>query len=186
MVVGLILAAGESRRMGAPKLTLRYGGESLLALAARKALAVCPQVYGVVGAYRELYAPILTAAGVVVVDNPAWAEGLAASLRAGIAALPETATGALVLLPDQPLVAEAHLKRLVARFHEGYELVFSSYDGTEGAPAVIGRPLFGQVMALAGDAGARRLKGHAGTFASVPLAEAADIDTPEDAARLLR
>lgn len=185
MIAGLILAGGESRRMGSPKLILEHQGVSLLSLAAQKALSVCPQVYGVVGAYGALYAPLLTAKGVRVVMNPDWQEGLAASLRAGIAALPPEAFAALILLADQPFVSRAHLLQLCATFQAGYELVFSCYDGVEGAPAVIGRALFQQVQMLSGDVGARRLKPYAQRVTCVPLDHPIDIDTPQDAAMFL-
>jgi molybdenum cofactor cytidylyltransferase len=185
VIAGLILAGGESRRMGRPKLMLEHQGVSLLSLVAQKALSVCPVVYGVVGAYSDLYAPLLRAKGVEVIVNADWQEGLASSLRAGVAAMPPEVTAVLVMLADQPFVSQVHLQRLCTTFHEGYELVFSCYKATEGAPAVIAGSLFNAIQTLSGDVGARKLKPYARAVTCIPLDNPADIDTPQDVARFL-
>ena len=182
MIAAVVLAGGESRRMGFPKLTLEHAGQSLLAGAVHKAKQVSELVVVVVGAYPEIYTPVAQQAGATVVENPAWSSGLASSLQAGVAALPESVEGALVLLADQPFVTPEHLQALVDTYRTSKApLALSAYEGVEGAPAFVGRELFAEVATLTGDRGLRAL---GGARATVPLERPFDVDTPEDAARL--
>ena len=184
MIAALVLAGGESRRMGQPKLALVFEGKTLLARAVETASQVSPHVVVVVGAYAELYTPLAVKAGAEVVVNRAWEEGLASSLRAGIAALSPETEAALVLLGDQPLVPVEHFEKLIETYRTtAATLVFSSYDGVRGAPTLIERSLFGAVQTLTGDTGARALQNRA-RVEDVKLEHFADVDTPEDAARL--
>ncbi|CAN5865896.1 nucleotidyltransferase family protein [soil metagenome] len=184
MIAAVVLAGGESRRMGAPKLALELEGRALLARAVETASQVASSVVVVVGAYAELYAPLAETAGARVVVNPDWREGLASSLRVGVAALPPQTEAALVLLGDQPLVPVEHFEKMLAVHRaDAVTLVFSSYDGVRGAPTLIDASLFGAVQTLTGDTGARALQRGA-RVAEVPSAEAFDVDTPDDAARL--
>jgi len=182
----IIPAGGASRRLGRPKLLLEYQGETLLRRAVKKAAGVAGVVVVVVGAYPEPYGEEARRAGALVLENTAWREGLAASLRAGFHALPPEIDVALVILPDQPLVTPNHLRALLARHRRsGAPLVFSRYQGLLGAPALIQRTLFPAVQTLRGDRGARALLEQASKVAEVPLSTPEDVDTPEDAARLL-
>lgn len=184
MIAAVILAGGESRRMGLPKLALELEGRTLLAHAVDTALQVTPYVVVVVGAYAELYTPLARAAGAEVVVNPDWDEGLASSLRAGIKSVPEEADAALILLGDQPLVTVEHFEKMLEVYRSSAStLVFSSYSGVRGAPTLLDRSLFGAVQTLRGNTGARTLQDRA-RVAEVKLREAFDVDTPEDAARL--
>ena len=182
MIAAVVLAGGESRRMGFPKLTLEHAGRTLLAGAVHRAKQVSDLVVVVVGAYPEVYAPIAEGAGATVVENPAWASGLASSLRAGVAALPAEVEGTLVLLADQPFVTPEHLQMLIDTYRTSKApLVFSAYEGVEGAPSFVGQALFAEVDTLTGDKG---LRGLGGARATVPLERPFDVDTPEDAERL--
>lgn len=189
-VTALVLAGGASVRMGAAKLLLEHEGTNLLARAVASARRVCARVVVVVGAHAEAYRPVAAGAGAEVVENPDWTEGLAASLRAGVAAVTAASgadrnEGVLVLLADQPFVTAGHLRRLLES-SPGAELVFSRYpDGTRGAPAFVHRRLFSRVAELAGDRGARALTRFAAVVAEVELDDPRDIDTPEEAARWL-
>ena len=182
MIAAIVLAGGESRRMGFPKLTLEHAGQTLLAGAIYKAKQVSDLVIVVVGAYPEVYAPIAEAAGAQVVENLAWASGLASSVQVGIGALPEEVEGALVLLADQPFVTPEHLRALIdTHYTSKAPLVFSAYEGVEGAPSFVGRKVFAEVATLTGDKG---LRGLGRARATVPLERPFDVDTPEDAERL--
>jgi molybdenum cofactor cytidylyltransferase len=184
MVVSLILAGGESKRMGFPKLTLQYQGQSLLAQAVEKAKSVTDEVFVVVGAYGNVYKPL--AQGASVLENPQWSEGLASSLRVGVGALNDTVQAALVILPDQPFVSGEHLQTLLTTWQTTKAaLVFSRYQGISGAPCVIDKSCFARVLTLKGDKGARALIDDSTTTAEVALEDFADVDTPEEASVFL-
>lgn len=185
-VAGVVLAGGESRRMGFAKLLLRHRGQSLLARAAATAAQVCNALWVVVGAYPRRYRDEVKAAGAQVVMNPEWREGLASSLRRGIEALPPEFGAALIILADQPFVERQHLEALLERHRsDGCDLVLSRYQGVLGAPALVARSLFPQIMTLRGDRGARTLTRFASAVCEIPLRDSQDVDTPEDAATWL-
>ena len=172
--------------MGFAKLLLRHRGQTLLARAVAAAARVCDGVWVVVGAYPGRYGTEAKAARAEVVVNPDWEEGLASSLRRGIEALPPGFGAALILLADQPFVEEGHLEALLERRRtDGCDLVLSRYEGVLGAPALVDRSLFPQIVTLRGDRGARALTRVASSVGEVSLRAAHDVDTPEDAAHWL-
>jgi molybdenum cofactor cytidylyltransferase len=181
VTVSLILAGGESKRMGFPKLTLEYRGHTLLAHAVEKAKPVTDKVFVIVGAYSTIYKPLAEKAGASVLENPHWSEGLASSLRVGVAALDNTVEAALVILPDQPFVTQKHLQALLDTWQSTKaSLVFSRYQNILGAPCIIDKSCFARVPDLKGDKGARGLIDGSTTTADVVLEDFADIDTPEE------
>ncbi len=185
-LAGIVLAAGESRRMGSAKLLLRHRGQTLLARAVTTAAQVCDAVWVVVGAYPRRYGNAVKAPGVRVVMNPNWREGLASSLRRGVEALPPEFGAALILLADQPFVKRGHLEALLERHRtDGCDLALSRYQGVLGAPALVDRNLFSQIVTLQGNRGARALADVASSIGEVPLRVSQDVDTPEDAATWL-
>ena len=126
------------------------------------------------------------AAGAEVVLNPDWKEGMASSLRAGISSLPVEVEAALIVLPDQPFVDASHLAALVQAFRDQkHSLVLSRYCGILGAPAVVGRELFPQLLKLTGQSGAKALLGIVSSVGEVALEKPFDVDTVEQAERLL-
>ena len=178
----MVLAAGESRRMGFAKLLLQHRGQSLLARAVATASQVCDAVWVVVGAYPRRYGTEAEAAGAEVVVNPDWREGLSSSLRRGFDALPAEYDAAFILLADQPFVGNGHLEALLERHRtDGCDLVLSRYQGVAGAPALVHRSLFPQLLTLQGDRGARALTRVASSVGEVPLRSPQDVDSPEDA-----
>ncbi len=178
----MVLAAGESRRMGFAKLLLQHRGQSLLARAVATASQVCDAVWVVVGAYPRRYGTEAEAAGAEVVVNPDWREGLSSSLRLGFDALPAEYDAAFILLADQPFVGKGHLEALLERHRtDGCDLVLSRYQGVAGAPALVDRSLFPQLLTLQGDRGARALTRVASSVGEVPLRSPQDVDSPEDA-----
>lgn len=178
----IVLAAGAGRRMGGPKALLEVGGETLLRRAVRVALeAGCTPVLAVVGAWD----PCLADLEARTVPNPGASDGMASSIRAGVAALPEEAEAALLLAVDQPAVDAALLRRL-ADLHrrEPIRPAACAYAGTLGIPAILPRRLFPELLALRGDRGAKPLLLREGA-AALPFPEGArDLDRPEDLLRL--
>lgn len=187
----ILLAAGGSRRMGEPKQLLQYGGKSLLVRAAEAALAspAWPVVV-VLGAEAERIRPVLARLPVLAVENPAWSEGMASSIRTGIGALQQFSRridGALIALCDQPAFSAAVIGKLLkAQEETGRTIVAARYAGREGAPALFLREHFPALAALTGEEGARTLMVEkAAEAAGVDCPELGmDVDTPADYAAL--
>jgi molybdenum cofactor cytidylyltransferase len=187
----VVLAAGRSTRMGANKLLQDLDGFPLVRHAVQSAVASgLEPVVVVTGHEEEAVRAVLGGLGVTFVSNPAYADGLSTSLRAGIAALPETSDAALVMLGDMPLVESGLLRRLASAYlaePAGLAAV-PVHEGRWGNPVIVARALFPRIEALTGDAGARKLlEGMKDQVIEVPVSEDAvevDVDTPEALARL--
>jgi len=186
-----ILAAGASTRMGSPKQLLVVDGKPLLIRAVEAALASAAwPVVVVLGANAEQIRPALARLPVIVTENPAWAEGMAASIRAGVTTLQQfsrSLDGALIALCDQPAFSADTIARLVeTQRTTGRSIVAAQYAGRRGAPALFLRQHFATLTALTGEEGARALlHGDPAAVASVDLpALSLDLDTPADVAAL--
>jgi len=191
-VAGLLLAAGTASRMGRNKLLLPWDGETVLRHSARQALAggVEPLVV-VLGHQADLAARELAGLPHRVVVNPDYEQGMTTSLWAGLDALPTLAGGAraaAVLLADMPFVTAAMIEALLGRYAAtAAPLVVSSYDGVDAPPMVYDRSLFAELQAMrGGDCGKRvvRRHRHEAEVLAWPAAALADLDRPEDYARL--
>lgn len=186
-LAGVVLAAGASNRLGQPKQLVAFDGRSLLQHAVEKCLPVCPLgVIVVTGAEREAVGKTLRGEPVQIVHNKAWREGLASSISAGIAAVPDKSKAVLLMLCDQPMLSSEELAQLVSVW-TGHpdRVVASRYGGTFGAPAIFPRAVFPMLEALSGDRGAKSVIGQLADsiLVDVPGAEL-DIDRPEDLDRL--
>jgi len=186
-VAALVLAAGRSTRMGAVnKLIAEIGGKPLVRIAAEQALASrADPVIVVTGHERQRVEAALRDLPVRFAHNPDYVDGLGASLKAGIAAVPEDADGVIVCLGDMPQVDSALIDQLVAAFdpEKGALVVVPSIEGRRGNPVVWSRRFFNDLMQIQGDVGARYLIGnYAEAVVEVPVAGGAaltDVDTPE-------
>lgn len=183
----LILAAGAGRRFGGSKLVADIGGRPLIRqVADRVACADFAELVVVTGADRSGVRAALAGLTCRIVDAPDWAEGVAASLRTGIAALDPAARGVCVFLGDMPRVP-VDLSRVLAERAEasGYA-ARPRHVGKPGHPVAFTQEAFADLMALQGDEGAASLlKARAGSVAYVDTAESGvllDIDTPADLA----
>ena len=199
-VAVILLAAGGSTRLGSPKQLLVYEGKSLLRRAAESALTWGrkPAVV-VLGAGSERLRQEVEGLEVVVVENPAWEQGMGGSVRRGMAAVDageqEAAgggglDGVLLTLCDQPLVGAEALGRIGAAFDAGGRaedaIVAAAYLKTVGVPVLFGTAYFEALRTLPEDAGAKGLlRRHAGKVIAVPMPEGAvDVDTREQYERL--
>ena len=186
-VAGLVLAAGSSSRLGTNKLLVELRGEPLVRRAALGALAAgLSPVIVVIGFESARVARALTGVPVTIVTNPRHDEGLPSSLRTGLAAVPLDCAGALVLLPDMPLVTPPMLTELVARFRgSGAPLVISLYGDTAAPPTLYSRALFAALIA-APDGGREVVRAHRSEAAVVRHSAAllVDVDVPADLTRL--
>ena len=178
-----MLAAGGSRRLGTPKQLLRWQGQSLVRRAVAAAQASrCAAVYAVLGSEADRVAAELAETDAVLVENPAWQQGLSGSIAAGVRAVVADRDPAalLLMLVDQPHVSAALLDRLLAVFDGG--MAACRYGGTLGVPAVFGREHFSALERLEGDRGARSLLDSEGERVRSLRFDlgAVDVDTPAD------
>ncbi len=186
-IATLILAAGQSRRMGKTnKLLVPVDGKPLLRHTVEAALgSKASDTLVVTGHEREAVEAILAGTAVRTVHNPRYAEGLSTSLKVGIEALPPGTDAALVCLGDMPEIDSALIDALIDAFEpaQGRSIVVPTHNGKRGNPVLWGSAYFPAMAALEGDVGARHLIGqHQEAVVEVPIetdATLLDIDTPE-------
>jgi molybdenum cofactor cytidylyltransferase len=183
----VVLAAGSGTRFGGRKLLAPYRAGILLDAALAAALAAPVRgVTVVTGADAEAVAAAARAFAPAVrtVHAADHAEGMGASLRTGIAALPADATGAFVFLGDMPRVPHAVLVPLAKAVLDGATAAAPVWQGRRGNPVVLSRTLFPDLLALKGDQGARAiLQGLGDRLALIPGPDAGvlfDVDEPGD------
>jgi molybdenum cofactor cytidylyltransferase len=186
-IAAVVLAAGRSTRMGGPnKLLAEIAGRPLLRIVVEEALAShAKPVIVVVGHERADVEKALAGLPVQLIHNPDFAQGLGTSLKAGIAAVPAEADGAIVCLGDMPQVDASLIDRLIAAFDpdRGALIVMPTVEGRRGNPVLWSRRFFPDLMAIEGDVGARHFIGrYSEAVLEVPLegrAALVDVDTPE-------
>ena len=181
----VLLAAGSSSRFGSPKQLADVAGRPLLARTLESVLQLERRhpVTVVLGAHAERLEPLLRDTPANVCLNPDHAEGIASSIRAGLAQAPLDARGALIVLADQVAVSADDLRRLVGRWEQQPDrIVAAQYADTIGVPAIFPADLFQELAELQGDRGARVvLQRHPERVLGVWLPSAAqDVDTPAD------
>jgi molybdenum cofactor cytidylyltransferase len=157
MIAGLILAAGESSRMGQDKALLTYRGRTFLGtiIAALREAGV-ERVAAVLGHHAEEIQRGVKLEDVEVVINPEYRRGQTSSLQVGLRALDSPNLEAIVLcLVDHPLISADTVRRLVASFRQsGTPVVIPSYQNQRGHPVAIGRSLFEELLRLSPEEGA--------------------------------
>jgi len=191
MIAGLILAAGESSRMGTDKATLTYRGQTFLELIVQTLREVGIDPIAVVLGHhaQEIQRHVKIEAAQVVI-NPDYTSGQTSSLQVGLRSLIADNLEAIVLcLVDHPAVSAETVRRLVATFREcGAPVVIPTCRGRRGHPVLIGRQVFGELLRLASDTGADsvlRKYRQATQFVEVEdEGVVIDVDDPESYQRL--
>ena len=190
-IAALLLAAGQSSRMGSNKLLAEIDGRPMVTRVAQRLLSSHARpIVAVLGNQADRVDAALGKLPVERVRNPAFAEGLSSSLKAGLAALPEDVDGVIVCLGDMPLVAGRDLDRLIAAFNplEGRAIIVPTRRGKRGNPVLWAKRFIPEMAELAGDVGAKHLIGeHAELVSEVEMDSdgvLVDIDTPDALAAL--
>lgn len=188
-IEGILLAAGESRRMGYPKPLLRVGNESFLSQSIKSMLVVVPRLIIVLGAHTARIRPaVLTDSRIVIVENPRWQAGQLSSLKVGLGAISRQAEGVLVHLADHPLVRRTTFEQVIAEFATGHgAIVIARYAGKRGHPLIFPKSLFSELLDAPEDGGARAVVNRdPSRVVYVDLDDPGinlDLDTPADLAR---
>jgi nicotine blue oxidoreductase len=180
----LLLAAGGGTRLGHPKALVTFRGEPLVSRGVRLLRrGGCEPVVVVVGAAAGEVTGLLADASVQIVENPDWPEGMAGSLRTGLAAL-DGAPAAVVALVDQPLVGPEAIRRLTAAWRAGARIAAASYEGRARNPVLFDARVFAAAAGATGDQGARALLRDRPEWvervACDAVASPRDIDTMDD------
>ena len=182
-VFAVVLAAGRGERFGGAKQLAEIDGQPMVRRACELARAVCGDNTLLVAGQDSV--AVLRAAGDdvgFVVVNDHHDDGIGSSIAAAVRPLAQTAGGILLLLADQPLITEAHLRDLLACWKGGEsEIVATSFAGTLGPPVLFPPGSFPTLTKLSGDRGARSLL-HDTRFdvKTVAFEDAAvDIDTQD-------
>lgn len=188
----VVLAAGESARLGEPKQLLRFQNETLLRRSVKTALAVSDKIVVTLGARIEMLREEIADLPVNIVENKDWQSGMSGSLKVGLKRLiemHEKLDAVLVLVCDQPFVSADLLEEIIERHARTNVLsVACEYQNTRGVPALFDRRLFPAILALDSPKGAKHLiEKYREQTAVVEFPEGAfDVDTPDDYERLLK
>lgn len=192
-IAALVLGAGRSRRMAPHNklLVVDKTGKTMIARVVDNVLSsLARPVLVVTGHMAEQVETALGGRPVRYTHAPAYADGLSASLKAGIAALPPDSAAVVVCLGDMPLVTGRMIDRLLEAYdpEEGRLIVLPTFHGKQGNPMLWDRRFFAEILELSGDQGARSLVGKYAEFvAEVEIGDDAvlrDFDTPESLATL--
>jgi molybdenum cofactor cytidylyltransferase len=189
-IQAILLAAGESRRMGYPKPLLRVGAESFIARTSALALGVASRLVIVLGAHADRIRPAVPHdSRITVVENPNYARGQLSSLKVGLAeAIAGGADAVIVHLADHPMVASATFRALVDDYDRTAKpIVVARYRRRRGHPVIFASALFVELMAAPEDLGARTVvNADPARVVYVDVDDPGvvlDLDTPADLAR---
>lgn len=183
-IVGAVLAAGSSLRLGQPKQLVHWRGKSLLQHTL-DALGGC-QVSAMAVVLANEQVARTVPEDVVRLVNDQHLEGIASSIRSAVAwAAQREADGLLLTVCDQPALSAVHLNTLCSRLERSEQAIASHYSGKMAVPVLFGSGWFSRLAALRGESGAGALLRDDPLVTGVDWPQGADdIDTPEDLLRL--
>lgn len=188
----ILLAAGESSRLGSPKQLLEYHGKNLLQHTIDLTQLLDIDTFVILGAFKEEILARVNGYEGKVVENMAWSEGLSSSIRCGLSGVlktnPETEAVILVFC-DQPFLTTEILREIVEKYHNsGQSIVHCSYGDVSGPPTLFHKSLFPYLMELKGGQGAKKVVGmfpDQVAYVDFPKGKL-DIDTTADYHQLLQ
>ena len=191
-IAALVLAAGQSRRMGRNnKLLAEIDGVAMVRRTAENILeSRAHPVIAVTGHERERTEVTLAGLDLTFAHNVDYADGLSTSMKAGLAALNDEVDGILVCLGDMPRVSPETVDKLISAFDplEGRAICVPTWRGKRGNPVLWSRQFFEEMMEVSGDVGARHLIGiHGELVVEVEMKDDGvmiDVDTPDALARM--
>jgi molybdenum cofactor cytidylyltransferase len=184
-ITGLVLAAGESRRMGVTKQLLPFGHNTILGQVIRNALeSNLDEIVVVLGYQAQEIGQNISDTPVKVVVNPEFREGLSSSIKKGLSNITET-SAVMILLGDQPLVGKEIINRLLAELGRGDRgIIVPVYDNIRGHPVIFTSLYRDELLALQGDVGGKEIvRAHPEDVTEVNIDSEAvicDIDDRDD------
>jgi molybdenum cofactor cytidylyltransferase len=174
MLAAVILAAGESRRMGSPKALVPFRGISFvqhLVDATRHSRIGVTRI--ILGADAEKIQPKLGVDPALVVVNAEWEQGQLSSIQAGIRSLPENTEGMILCPVDHPLVSGNLISQIIKQFDSSGKLIaLPTFHGRRGHPVIFRALLYDELLTAPPDVGARQVVwAHAQDVVEVPTEE---------------
>ncbi len=159
LISAIILAAGESKRMGRPKQLLVFQGRTLIERAADTVVASkVHETIVVLGHQAEAVKAVLKDKPVRIILNPDYRQGMSTSLKAGLSQVAPDARAVLIMLGDQPGLTPETINQLIEAFEEGKGgIIVPVYNGRRGNPVLLDLKYIAEIMALTGDVGARQI-----------------------------
>ncbi|MCX7973036.1 MAG: nucleotidyltransferase family protein [Candidatus Aminicenantes bacterium] len=191
MICGLVLAAGESRRMGQPKLLLPYEGKSIIeTVLATVKKSKLKRSYVVIRPEDNFIPPIAQTLGLEVIINPEPAKGMLSSVIIGLEKMPEETEAIVLVLGDQPGISASIIDLLIVGYRlKGKGLVLPIFQGKRGHPVLIDLKYRQEIRSCPPDLGLRYLIHlHPEDILEISVNEPAvvmDVDTAEDYLRHL-
>jgi molybdenum cofactor cytidylyltransferase len=182
-LAGLVLAAGESARLGQPKQLLVYREQTLIEQSISLASEFCDAgVIVVTGAHHERVSAAIAGTAATIIHNGNWTEGMSSSIRAGIGAIDRSCRGVMLLVCDQPAINCADLQALTSAWLSNTDFIAAAeYSGTRGVPAIFPIRFRNELSSLQGDRGAKSIIAVSDDVFGVKMPLAAiDIDLPDD------
>jgi molybdenum cofactor cytidylyltransferase len=188
MISAILLAAGESKRMGRPKQLLEWQGKTLLRHVLENLInSTVDEIILVLGHEAEAIQKSLTAFQIKIVINLDYQQGMASSLRQGLLAMDPGSEAFLVLLADQPGIGPEIINQIIREFQRADPrrgIARPVYRGLQGHPVLIGIRYLHEALQLQGDVGARQiLMNHPEDILEIEVDQEGilkDIDTPEE------
>jgi len=158
-ISAIILAAGESKRMGFPKMLLDFGGITMLEKVIRNVKAASvDDIIVVLGAYRDEILKIAEIAGVRSCYNDIYREGMLSSVQCGFRNIATITDAVLIFQGDQPLITPGVTDSVIDRYRNGDKgIVMPVYKNRRGHPLLVDRKYFGEIEKLDPGKGLRSL-----------------------------
>lgn len=188
----LILAAGNSSRLGQPKQLLQFNGKSLLSHVVSQALEITPAVVVVTGSKNEEIEKEIHDLKAFVAENPNWQDGMGSSINSGLKKLLDnfpTIENVIISVCDQPFIEASVFLELISKQKDSQKsIVASAYSNTLGTPVLFTKKYFPDLITLSGNEGAKKLLNKfREDVAQINFEKGAiDIDTIEDYEQLIK
>jgi len=190
MISAILLAAGQSKRMGRLKLLLPFGGSTILEQTIDNLLhSKIDELIVVLGYQAQELMEKVASRRVKVAMNPAYKQGMSTSIIAGLSVVDDKAQALMLALGDQPFISSRVIDRLIDEFFSHNKgIVIPTYQGSRGHPVIFAIKYKGELLGLKGDVGGRQIiKEHPDDIVEIPIDSESintDIDTLTDYYRL--
>ncbi len=159
MISAILLAAGESKRMGQPKQLLPFRGSTLLGQIVENLLqSQAAETIVVLGSQAEKIIPQIAGEPVKIVVNQDFDQGMSSSIKCGLSHISEAADGVMIVLGDQPLIEKETIDLLIERHRQSERgIILPVHNGTRGHPVIFKMKYKDELLRLTGDIGGKQI-----------------------------